>query len=588
MITKISPANIHPHLEKTMASTVTAISDIPLPSSSSPSLLPTNSASLSPALDPPPPIPPDPGSSHQADLSIAHSDSLMKSWSSLFASKPRNAGTYTPLEFNIDYRGSPLPPPDVLMSEGMNFWEGYLVGFFLGVPVNYMAVVSHFKKTWKLKGSYDIKSDGANYFIKFSCLEDKQTVLRADPSFIRGQMFVITTWKPAFGSVQSQVKSVPIWIQLYNIPHIAWTLIGINWIACHLGKLICFNEATEKRERMEYAKCLVEISPEKELPEFLLIGDGVETSQKVYIEYNWRPLICTACKVFGHSTNNCDMDKSISEEKVSSKKGVQVNESEPTNKNKASWQRNIIGDNVKNRQQKWKPKTTQVNNKGVESDITKKNNVMNTISSDIESQLQSVTQIETCNAFAILSEIEEGELIEKEAGTSSNLRVDPDKLVYQQRDTTEINNISQKTQFQKETELSKHQQDTNKCKHKETEATSLNSIPVSQNRITSAEATADLNSIANKSVSPYAKLKPPQNIPLFTPSKDDNFEGNMSSSSDADFCSEDDMNEGYEYNQEQIMARLTAKNSKKNKNKNSSAMLKGPQRFTRQSANKYK
>jgi hypothetical protein len=170
---------------------------------------------------------------------------------------------FSPIDYNLNYLGKPLLPPAELYSEGKNYWDDYLVGFFLGESVNYMAVITHFKRFWKLKGSYDIKSNGTNFFFKFNCQEDKLKILKADPTFIRGQMFIITTWKPSFGTVQSQVKYVPIWIHLYNIPHIAWTLLGINWIACHLGKLICFNEATEKQERLEYAKCLIEISPDK-------------------------------------------------------------------------------------------------------------------------------------------------------------------------------------------------------------------------------------------------------------------------------------------------------------------------------------
>jgi len=72
-------------------------------------------------------------------------------------------------------------------------------------------------------------------------------ILYSDPLFIRGQMFIITTWKPAFGEVQAQVKSVPIWAQFYNIPNSIWMILGINWLAYHVGKLVCFNEATEKQ-----------------------------------------------------------------------------------------------------------------------------------------------------------------------------------------------------------------------------------------------------------------------------------------------------------------------------------------------------
>lgn len=54
----------------------------------------------------------------------------------------------------------------------------------------------------------------------------------------------------------------------------------------------------------EYARCLVEISSEKELPDFISVGD--QHCDNVLMEYSWHPLICTHCKVFGHYTLNYD------------------------------------------------------------------------------------------------------------------------------------------------------------------------------------------------------------------------------------------------------------------------------------------
>jgi len=109
-----------------------------------------------------------------------------------------------------------------------------------------MAIFTHLRKAWKLKGDFEVKFDGSNFFFKFSCDEDKTKILYSDPIFIRGQVFAISSWQPGFGPIQEQVNYVPIWVNFYNLPRIAWTMVGIKRLANHLGKLLCFNEATEK------------------------------------------------------------------------------------------------------------------------------------------------------------------------------------------------------------------------------------------------------------------------------------------------------------------------------------------------------
>lgn len=117
-------------------------------------------------------------------------------------------------------------------------------------------------------------------------------------------MFIITEWKPTFKTAQAQIKSIPIWVHFHKIPMLAWTLLGINWLACHLGEHICYNEATEKMQRFEYAKCLIEIDADRQLPEFIKCGEGDDITF-VEVCYDWRPLICTHCKCFGLGTETC-------------------------------------------------------------------------------------------------------------------------------------------------------------------------------------------------------------------------------------------------------------------------------------------
>lgn len=200
---------------------------------------------------------------------------------------------------------SPNEIPVDVRDAGVAAWSNHLVGFFLGDKLSFTAVANHVKKAWKLKGEVNIKSDNRNFYFSFSNDDDWNMVLKANPIFIRGKMFIITQWNPSFGSAQTQIKSVPIWVHMHQIPLILWTLEGINWLACHIGKHICLDENTEKMRRFEYAKALMEISPGYELPNNIPIQGLSDAFLDVIVKYDWTPQICTICRPFGHQTLEC-------------------------------------------------------------------------------------------------------------------------------------------------------------------------------------------------------------------------------------------------------------------------------------------
>lgn len=233
-------------------------------------------------------------------------------FASLFRSLPRNAGHYEPIQFDINKDGS---LPDLVKEEGLKYWNNTLIGFFLDGTLPYSAVVSFLKARWKLIGDFSVKSDGYSFYIQFTNDLDRAKILRSDPIFIRGRMFIISQWDPTIGNSQKLIQKVPIWIHFSNIPLLLWTLVGINWIACHVGRLICFDYSTEKLQRFSYAKALVEISPEAELPNSIQLT-CLSDCPTVRLSYEWKPNICVSCKCFGHRTVDCVSGDKVDEVNV--------------------------------------------------------------------------------------------------------------------------------------------------------------------------------------------------------------------------------------------------------------------------------
>ncbi|GKF11608.1 hypothetical protein Tco_0049534, partial [Tanacetum coccineum] len=65
-----------------------------------------------------------------------------------------------------------------------------------------------------------------------------------------------------------------------------------------------------KAGKMDFARVLVEVSAEDDLPNVLEIEYpplGIRPARvgKLEVKYQWRPPLCTHCKTFGHSTLAC-------------------------------------------------------------------------------------------------------------------------------------------------------------------------------------------------------------------------------------------------------------------------------------------
>jgi len=62
---------------------------------------------------------------------------------------------------------------------------------------------------------------------------------------------------------------------------------------------------TAKRERLNYARVLVQIQINQELKDEVIFENekGDDVGQEIH--YEWRPLQCQVCKMFGHAKLNC-------------------------------------------------------------------------------------------------------------------------------------------------------------------------------------------------------------------------------------------------------------------------------------------
>lgn len=157
---------------------------------------------------------------------------------------------------------------------------------------------------WKDCAPVSIKQIGSCFFFEFKDEATKLKVLGGGPYFFSRRYLVLKEWRRMLIPSTVHPSSIPAWIKIHKLPLECWTEAGLSRIASTIGKPIHVDNATAKRQRLDFARVCVEIEAGDELPTEVQIkvnGDSVV----VLIEYQWLPSSCTKCKIFGHLTDSC-------------------------------------------------------------------------------------------------------------------------------------------------------------------------------------------------------------------------------------------------------------------------------------------
>ena len=107
------------------------------------------------------------------------------------------------------------------------------------------------------------------------------------------------------------IKSLPIWIQLPDLDIKFWGTGSLSKLESCLGIPLKTDKYTKDRTMLKYARLLIDISLEGPFPEYIEFFDEVGVLIRQQVIYEWKPLQCTHCHMFGHEDNNCRRKKEL-------------------------------------------------------------------------------------------------------------------------------------------------------------------------------------------------------------------------------------------------------------------------------------
>ncbi|KAG6502969.1 hypothetical protein ZIOFF_035258 [Zingiber officinale] len=110
---------------------------------------------------------------------------------------------------------------------------------------------------------------------------------------------------PKYFLFHEDSRLVPTWIQIHGLPPDCWSQKVLSMIGSEIGKPLYTDNLTQSRERLEYARLLVEVpimgDRIYEVPITLPTGAQVDGR----IVYKMLPEYCEVCKKIGHRKEDC-------------------------------------------------------------------------------------------------------------------------------------------------------------------------------------------------------------------------------------------------------------------------------------------
>ncbi|GJR94661.1 zinc knuckle CX2CX4HX4C containing protein, partial [Tanacetum coccineum] len=194
-------------------------------------------------------------------------------------------------------------------------------GAAVAIPLSAVEEVSarfdtnYVKNTWAKFGLKRIMLDDNFFLFQFDTKEGMEKVIENGSWLVRRVPLILNVWTPNTVLRKEEVKKALVWVKMHHVPIAVYSEVGLSLITTQIGSPIILDTYTSNMcvrswGKKEYARALIEISAERELMESIVIaiplgkGKG-HTLATIDIDYEWKPPLCSTCKIFDHTNEKC-------------------------------------------------------------------------------------------------------------------------------------------------------------------------------------------------------------------------------------------------------------------------------------------
>ncbi|XP_021985797.1 uncharacterized protein LOC110881991 [Helianthus annuus] len=206
--------------------------------------------------------------------------------------------------------------PKEVVQQVQDKFENVLYGYFLGNRLPFPVVEYYAKNVWSKFGFSKLMMNSSGFFFfKFEEKEGMMKVLEGGPWLIRKIPLFLNVWSPKVSLKKDGIKTLPLWVKMHNVPIAVYSDDGLSLLASKLGvpkRLDSYiaDMCAENWGRSSYARAMIEVNAETELKDYISIAipkmdEEGYIMERIKVEYEWRPLRCATCCLFGHDENTC-------------------------------------------------------------------------------------------------------------------------------------------------------------------------------------------------------------------------------------------------------------------------------------------
>lgn len=198
--------------------------------------------------------------------------------------------------------------PDDIINKANHLWDDYLIGKFLDTAPHIARVHAIVNKIWNL-GDKSTKIevhgvDETTMKFKVSNPVMRARILKRGMWNIGNIPLIMTKWTPNELKEKPEVKSIPLWVHLKNVPMNMFSWQGLSFITSAVGTPKHLHPETASCSNFKVAKIFVLADLSKELPRKInFTKEGI--SSLVEFSYPWLPPRCNKCGKWGHLEKAC-------------------------------------------------------------------------------------------------------------------------------------------------------------------------------------------------------------------------------------------------------------------------------------------
>ena len=143
------------------------------------------------------------------------------------------------------------------------------------------------------------------YVISFQNDEVRVHIMDAWTWSFDNKPLIVKPWSTDVNLEREDMVEVPVWVRFPNLKLHLWSTQVLSRLASAVGKPLFTDKMTADKDRITFARVCVEIKVGAKLPEVVMVQDETGNIVEQKIEYEWLPVSCGNCGVFGHAETRC-------------------------------------------------------------------------------------------------------------------------------------------------------------------------------------------------------------------------------------------------------------------------------------------